>query len=303
LIHTERISAWLQEPHQLQEIAPEAILQLTEEYPFFAPPHYFLLVNGTHNAEKRALLQQQNPVNPVMLGNFLRAAAMTPAAETTEIPVAAETVITATQTVMQASVAEPEVIPEPQAASILPETAPVTTEEKQPAEALPKDKETQEEEELLIQPLSGEDYFRQQGIEVSNDIVDFTEMAVKDKELKEKSLMVVMSFAEWLKYISSNSKKAREEEEDKKALKAMWQQQKLAAAIEEEGDEIPEQVFEMAVNSIARKEELVSESLANVYAKQGKVEKAIEMYQKLSLQNPEKNAYFASKIEKLQKEI
>ena len=115
--------------------------------------------------------------------------------------------------------------------------------------------------------------------------------------------MVVMSFAEWLKHISSHNKKAKEEEADKKALKTMWQQQKLAAAIEEESDEIPEQVFEMAVNSISRQDEIVSESMAAVYARQGKKEKAIEMYQKLSLLNPEKNTYFAAKIENLQKDI
>ena len=115
--------------------------------------------------------------------------------------------------------------------------------------------------------------------------------------------MVVMSFAEWLTYISTQNKKAKEEEADQKALKTMWQKQKLAAAIEEESDEIPEQVFEMAVNSISRKDELISESLADVYVRQGKKEKAIDMYKTLSLLNPEKNTYFAAKIENLQKDI
>ena len=83
----------------------------------------------------------------------------------------------------------------------------------------------------------------------------------------------------------------------------MWQKQKLAAAIEEESDEIPETVFEMAVNSIARNDDWVSESMAEVYARQGKVQKAIEIYEKLSLLNPEKNTYFAAKIENLQKDL
>jgi pentatricopeptide repeat protein len=60
-------------------------------------------------------------------------------------------------------------------------------------------------------------------------------------------------------------------------------------------------VFQMAVNSIAKEDGLASESLAEIYVKQGKPEKAIEMYKKLSLRNPQKNQYFASKIEELTK--
>jgi len=36
--------------------------------------------------------------------------------------------------------------------------------------------------------------------------------------------------------------------------------------------------------------------------KQGHIDKAIEMYEKLSLINPEKSAYFAALIEKLKKQ-
>ncbi len=71
----------------------------------------------------------------------------------------------------------------------------------------------------------------------------------------------------------------------------------------QESDEIPETVFEMAVNSIARNDDWVSESMAEVYARQGKAQKAIEIYEKLSLLNPEKNTYFAAKIENLQKDL
>jgi hypothetical protein len=39
--------------------------------------------------------------------------------------------------------------------------------------------------------------------------------------------------------------------------------------------------------------------MAEVWAKQGAREKAIETYNKLSLQNPSKKAYFAAKIENL----
>ena len=82
----------------------------------------------------------------------------------------------------------------------------------------------------------------------------------------------------------------------------MWQKEKLAAAMEEENEEIPETVFEMAVNSISKEESLVSETLAEIHIKQGKYDKAIEMYRKLSLRNPQKSAYFAGKIEETLKE-
>jgi len=82
----------------------------------------------------------------------------------------------------------------------------------------------------------------------------------------------------------------------------MWQKEKLAAATEEENEEIPENVFEMAVNSITNEDDLASESLADIYIKQKKYDKAVEMYHKLSLRNPQKNAYFARKIEEVLKE-
>lgn len=57
--------------------------------------------------------------------------------------------------------------------------------------------------------------------------------------------------------------------------------------------------------SIVDKEEFVSETLAKIYEKQGYFDKAIKVYNKLSLKFPEKNSYFASLIEKaeLQKAI
>ena len=46
-------------------------------------------------------------------------------------------------------------------------------------------------------------------------------------------------------------------------------------------------------------EEIVSETLAQLYARQGNISKAIHIYKKLSLLNQEKSRYFAAQIEKL----
>ncbi len=51
----------------------------------------------------------------------------------------------------------------------------------------------------------------------------------------------------------------------------------------------------------AEKEDFVSETLAHIYARQGYYDRAIEVFEKLSLKYPEKNIYFAGQIEKIKK--
>jgi tetratricopeptide (TPR) repeat protein len=173
--------------------------------------------------------------------------------------------------------------------------------------------------EPIFTHLATEDYFLQQGIKISNDLpADITEISPalaeqrlaeiilndehSSEEEKNKALMVMMSFTDWLLHFKNKKEENATTIEDKRHIKSMWQKEKLAAALEEEDDEIPEEVFEMAVNSITQEDDLASESLAEIYLQQGKHDKAIEMYKKLSLRNPEKNAYFALKIKDIIKE-
>jgi hypothetical protein len=57
-------------------------------------------------------------------------------------------------------------------------------------------------------------------------------------------------------------------------------------------------VEKMAEHSIDESE-VVTETMADVWIKQGNKEKAIEIYHKLSLLNPDKSAYFASLAEQV----
>jgi hypothetical protein len=58
----------------------------------------------------------------------------------------------------------------------------------------------------------------------------------------------------------------------------------------------------MAKSSIAEASDIVSETLANIYLKQGNLSKAIQTYEKLSLRFPEKKHFFAARIKEIREE-
>lgn len=60
-----------------------------------------------------------------------------------------------------------------------------------------------------------------------------------------------------------------------------------------------ERTEQLIASSIDLKEDIVSESLANLWAEQGKPELAIQIFEKLIATNPEKSSIFAAKIAKL----
>jgi hypothetical protein len=58
---------------------------------------------------------------------------------------------------------------------------------------------------------------------------------------------------------------------------------------------------QLAERSVAENQDVISETLAKLYAKQGYRDKAAQMYARLALLFPEKSAYFAAEIDKLKK--
>lgn len=119
---------------------------------------------------------------------------------------------------------------------------------------------------LTFEPYHTIDYFASQGIR-----------SREEEKPKDRFDQQLKSFTEWLK-----------------TLKRLPDSEISASAAS-----IPDQkVEQMAERSITDRD-VVTEAMADVWEKQGNPEKAIEIYRKLSLSNPGKSSYFATKIEHL----
>ena len=129
-------------------------------------------------------------------------------------------------------------------------------------------KNAENENALAFEPMHLVDYFASQGIKLSEEVQTGDKLG---KQLK--------SFSEWLK-----------------TMKKLHVPDATASAV----------ISDIAIQTLAAKSntegEVVTEAMAEVLAQQGKAAKAIELYQKLSLLNPPKSAYFAAKIEQLKGE-
>ncbi|HNU87891.1 MAG TPA: hypothetical protein PKJ94_06365 [Ferruginibacter sp.] len=128
---------------------------------------------------------------------------------------------------------------------------------------LPEEKNIKEDE-LLFEPMHLVDYFASQGIKLNEEAPATDKLG---KQLK--------SFTEWLKTMK-----------------------KVHAAPAEEGEQ-PDKTVEAMAERSNKENEVITEAMAEVFARQGKTAKATEVYQKLSLLNPAKSAYFAAKIDNL----
>ena len=122
--------------------------------------------------------------------------------------------------------------------------------------------------DITFEPYHTVDYFASQGIKLSQAEVPGDKFG---KQLK--------SFTEWLKTM--------------KKLPTI--------AITSNTDGVGEKKVERLAAHSLQNTEIITESMAEVWVKQGNIEKASEVYNKLSLQNPSKKAYFAAKIESLKK--
>lgn len=122
-----------------------------------------------------------------------------------------------------------------------------------------------EKEEMLFEPLFAVDYFASQGIKLSEEVQNSDKLG---QQLK--------SFTEWLKSMK-----------------------KTYTPSPSEGELATEEAVQTIAEKSNTEDDVVTEAMAEVFALQGRKQKAAAIYRKLSLLNPHKSAYFAAKIENL----
>jgi len=234
--------------------------ELTDRHPYFSPAQFFLLQNIKDDS---AAFEKQAVKTNILFNNphWLNFQVK----QTNPAVIAAEPRI-----VLKEMFVEPEQstindlpdntdAPDPDSYQEEKEMEPMRIEFKMPVEKANLD------EAMLFEPMHMVDYFASQGIKLTDEV-----------QMGDKLGKQLKSFTEWLKTM----KKIHVENEAETPGKA----------------DVNVQV--MAENSNAETE-VLTESMAEVLASQGKMGKASEVYQKLSLLNPAKSTYFAAKLENL----
>lgn len=169
-------------------------------------------------------------------------------------------------------------------AAQLPVTPPADTTpasaETEPIKIFPLDT-SETETSLTFQPLYTDDYFAYKRLKEPEQA----------EQLSEKAAAEMKSFTSWLKEMKHTfAEKASKQ----------WYHQQMHRSYEDVDPEVSEAVEKMAMESITLNDDIVSETLAEIWARQHQYQTAIHIYQKLSLLNPNKSAYFAQKIKELQ---
>jgi hypothetical protein len=136
----------------------------------------------------------------------------------------------------------------------------------QASNEIPKAVQEEQLEELQFTPYHTIDYFASQGIQYE-----------QEENPSDKFGKQLKSFTAWLKSM-------------KKLPKAVMES--------EMSDTTEAAIQSIAEHSIEEKE-VITEAMAEVLALQGKRDKAIDLYRKLSLLNPDKSAFFAARIDQL----
>ncbi|MBR6252160.1 MAG: hypothetical protein IKR17_13360 [Bacteroidales bacterium] len=170
-----------------------------------------------------------------------------------------------------------------------------------------------------------DDYFASLGVDVDEEaaVFDFgtieqqSTYSLDEEENKlqtELSNMKSGSFTDWLDYVNvqSDEKKtttpqnARQRNMDliDSFISSTQPHRIIVAPVEKAAEpEAAQESSDAADDFSAEQPSILTETLARIYIKQHKYDKAINIFSKLKLKNPDKSAYFAAQISELRKKL
>ncbi len=284
---------------EFSEITSEEVQNLVQQYPYFAPAQLLQLQKAERHSDEynkqyqKAILYYHDPITFNQFLTQPQSFVVEPGAPYEDVQIAEEVItagaiINVEEPFIPAITLEETEIPATNIEDKLPltetettTTSPFIAEEGKPEIVLPQletEKTVAETENKIeskkeetspaftFEPYHTVDYFASQGIKIP------AEPAPQDQFGKQ-----VKSFTDWLKTM--------------KRLPLSERGKGVSAAAEKGVENLAEHSVQDA--------DVVTESMAEVWIKQGNIEKAAEVYRKLSLQNPAKRTYFAAKIQQL----
>ena len=254
------------------ECTVEELLQLKERYPYLAPAHFlYLKKTDSETPDHKQAMQQAllYYANPAGFQYFIQNHQVDLESEIAlEEPLLSQTQKdTITEEEKKAPDVEP-VMKITEDFTKAPEqviTSEIEEKVVEPAQNPQDITTTKKHAEIAFEPFHTVDYFASMGIKLNQEDIS------KDKLGKQ-----LKSFTDWLK-----------------VMKKLPAQEKSSVEGREE-----RHVEHMAAFSV-KSSDVITESMAEVWLRQGNKAKAIDVYRKLSLLNPGKNAYFAAKIDHL----
>jgi hypothetical protein len=267
------------------EVTPEEIIAAAEEAP---PVEQTSSIEETAPAEVTAEATETTPASAVMLTEEAVATGEISGAEESAPP----EIITEEQAVEEVTetiAAEEPAVVSAEAEQPVNEVAGTTDTPPESPEAMPEERE----QEATPEPLLSKQFSFTTASRESKSTVDlgepifesyhtidyFASQGIKlmQEELKDKLGKQLKSFTDWLR-----------------SMKRIGPIDSTTSI-----DEVTNQSIQRIAEHSVEEKEVLTEAMAEVWVKQGNADKAIRVYEKLSLLNPAKSTYFAGRIEQL----
>lgn len=250
----------------LDEIGEDSISALIEQYPYFVHPHWISVIKKWNVSHHQLDLQDAGiyTFSPFRVKQYCAEASSQMLNDSTKSTIASEDMGIETSARSENDPTEDDITLQRQK-----EESMEPLQAYEAAEANVKNESAPEKQEVhpgpVIQPLFTQDYFAYTGAKLPEQI----------ENDKKPTMEQLRSFTGWLRTMKRSTTYSTDPDSGKEKI--------IPDADEEKYDD----------------QEAVTETMAEVRASMGHYDKAIVIYEKLSLSNPEKSAYFAQKIEGL----